>query len=184
MCTSARGGQDTWMNGVYTKRTRQRREQQLCSTQQTTFPIKLPFSIMKIIGLISPRHQPCCQKASDEYFSVYHVPFSWSLPPTLPSPFLPSLSSALLPYFSHPSSLLPSFSFLTSLEDDLHIYFSSFLPDTIFVSYLSKSSLGCICRSFFVIRKFLEKVEYGFLSLSPTDLFMRSTYHICCLPLD
>lgn len=103
---------------------------------------------MKIIGLISPRHQPCCQKASDEYFSVHHVPFSWSLPPTLPSPFLPSLSSALLPYFSHPSSLLPSFSFLTSLEDDLHIYFSSFLPDTIFVSYLSKSSLGCVCRSF------------------------------------
>lgn len=34
-CKSAQGGQDTWINGVYTKRTRQRREQPVCSTQQT-----------------------------------------------------------------------------------------------------------------------------------------------------
>lgn len=137
---------------------------------------------MKIIGLISPHHQTRCQKASDEYFSVYHVPFSWSLPPTLPSPFPPSLSSALLPYFSHPSSLLPSFSFLASLEDDLHIYFSSFLPDTIFVSYLSKSSLGCVCRSFLWFASSWRRLNMAsFLYLPLTSSWGLLTIFAVCL---
>lgn len=80
---------------------------------------------MKIIGLISPRHQTCCRKASDDYFSVHYDLFSWSL---LPTQILPSFPPSLPPSFptSHTLSLsFLLFPFLTSLEDDLHIYFSA-----------------------------------------------------------